>query len=282
MPQAATVMPTIGTVSGLTLVTDINAALAAIVSHNSGATAPSATAPTEGQFWLDTSTTPRTLRIYDGIQWVAMGTLDDSGHLWMPVTSAQILAALGFTPASATALALKLDASAYTAADVLAKLLTVDGSGSGLDADTVRGATPTTFGLALLAGAVAAASDVQAGTNNAKPVTPAGLAGSAAIQALTYGSTTSWNMASGYNAKVTLTGVTTFSVSGQLAGLPYTLFVTQDGTGGRTASWPASFNWGAAGAPTLSTAGGKTDIISLMCTDASAPTFVATLAGKGF
>jgi len=38
-----------------------------------------------------------------------------------------------------TALGLKLDSSAYTAADVLAKIKTVDGAGSGLDADTVDG-----------------------------------------------------------------------------------------------------------------------------------------------
>lgn len=37
-----------------------------------------------------------------------------------------------------------------TAADILTKLLTVDGSGSGLDADTLRGVTPSTFGLNLL------------------------------------------------------------------------------------------------------------------------------------
>ncbi len=41
-----------------------------------------------------------------------------------------VAGALGFTP---------LDASAYTAADVLAKLLTVDGAGTGLDADTLDG-----------------------------------------------------------------------------------------------------------------------------------------------
>lgn len=38
-----------------------------------------------------------------------------------------------------TALATKLNSSAYTAADVLAKLLTQDGSGSGLDADKLDG-----------------------------------------------------------------------------------------------------------------------------------------------
>ncbi len=43
------------------------------------------------------------------------------------------------------ALNLKLDASAYTAADVLAKVLTVDGAGSGLDADTLDGLSSAAF-----------------------------------------------------------------------------------------------------------------------------------------
>jgi hypothetical protein len=44
-----------------------------------------------------------------------------------------------------------------TAAQILAKLVTVDGSGSGLDADTVRATTPGATGLSILAGASAAA-----------------------------------------------------------------------------------------------------------------------------
>lgn len=43
------------------------------------------------------------------------------------------------TEALANEVSLKLDASFYTAADVLSKVKTVDGSGSGLDADTVDG-----------------------------------------------------------------------------------------------------------------------------------------------
>ncbi|WP_373845089.1 hypothetical protein [Clostridium sp.] len=43
------------------------------------------------------------------------------------------------------AIATKLNSSAYTAADVLAKLKTVDGSGSGLDADLLDGKEATTF-----------------------------------------------------------------------------------------------------------------------------------------
>ena len=43
------------------------------------------------------------------------------------------------TKADTSALTSKLDTSAYTAADVLSKLLTVDGTGTGLDADKVDG-----------------------------------------------------------------------------------------------------------------------------------------------
>jgi hypothetical protein len=44
-----------------------------------------------------------------------------------------------------TALAGKLDSSSYTAADVLAKLITVDGTGSSLDADTLDGSHASAF-----------------------------------------------------------------------------------------------------------------------------------------
>lgn len=47
-----------------------------------------------------------------------------------------------------TLLGSKLDASSYTASDVLTKLLTVDGSGSGLDADTLDGVSAAGFATA--------------------------------------------------------------------------------------------------------------------------------------
>lgn len=55
----------------------------------------------------------------------------------------ELAAALGDDPNFATtvtnSIATKLNSSSYTAADVLAKIKTVDGSGSGLDADTLDG-----------------------------------------------------------------------------------------------------------------------------------------------
>jgi len=57
--------------------------------------------------------------------------------------------------------------------------------------------------------------------------------------------------------------ITTLTISNPLAvGSIYVLVLKQDGTGGRTISWPASVKWGDAGAPTLSGAN-KTDLINL-------------------
>lgn len=89
--QGSGCLPTTGTVSGLTLVQDINAAIAALISTNSGNSAPSTdctAVPIKGQLWLDTSTTPRTVRIYDGASWLAVGTVDDVGHFWISNQSA--------------------------------------------------------------------------------------------------------------------------------------------------------------------------------------------------
>lgn len=82
MSQNSLVLPTSGTLSGLQAVTDINGALDTLNTKWSGAGAP-ATAEF-GQTWLDTSTTPATLRLYDGAQWVAVGTLDGANHVWQP------------------------------------------------------------------------------------------------------------------------------------------------------------------------------------------------------
>lgn len=50
-----------------------------------------------------------------------------------------------FTTTMTTALAAKLNSASYTAADVLSKLLTVDGAGSGLDADLLDGINSASF-----------------------------------------------------------------------------------------------------------------------------------------
>lgn len=86
--QGSGCMPTTGTVSGLVFSQNITAGIAALISSNSGASAPStdcSAAPVKGQLWLDTSVTPNVLRQFDGAaNWVALGAIDGSNHIWNP------------------------------------------------------------------------------------------------------------------------------------------------------------------------------------------------------
>lgn len=85
--QGSGCLPTTGTVSGLSMTQYINAAIAALTSSFSGAAAPSTdctAAPVKGQIWLDTSVTPNVEKRYDGTNWVAVGAIDSSNHLWSP------------------------------------------------------------------------------------------------------------------------------------------------------------------------------------------------------
>ncbi len=77
MSQGSTVLPTTGVFSGLTEQGNINAALAALLSNNSGGAAPSA--PTQYQFWADTSVSGQvTLHWYIGTTWVPLLVADTS------------------------------------------------------------------------------------------------------------------------------------------------------------------------------------------------------------
>lgn len=123
----------------------------------------------------------------------------------------------------------------------------------------------------------ASAAEIRTGTEAAKAIAPDQLVASAAPQTLTDGATINWDMASGYNAKVTLGGNRTMAApTNPKVGLSYALEVIQDGTGSRTIAWNAAFDWGLAGTPTLSTAAGKRDLVFLYCYDAGTPKFRAT------
>lgn len=129
----------------------------------------------------------------------------------------------------------------------------------------------------------ATAAEVQAGTESAKAIAPDQLIAAAAPQTLTDGATIAWDMAAGFNAKVTLGGNRTLGTpTNPKAGLTYSLAVIQDATGSRTMTWPSAFDWGTTGAPTLTTTASKRDRITLFCTDAATPKFDAFLSGKGF
>lgn len=85
--QGSLCMPTTGTVSGLTFSQNVNAALQALVTSNSGASAPvnpCGASPQIGQVWLDSSGSLPIVRYYDGTSWLPFGTIDNTTHTWVP------------------------------------------------------------------------------------------------------------------------------------------------------------------------------------------------------
>lgn len=86
--QNSLVMPTTGPLSMSDYSADVNAAFDSIASQYNGPSAPGVGIggqPYTYQFWMDTSTTLKTLRVYDGSTWVGIGTLSTSSHLFQPL-----------------------------------------------------------------------------------------------------------------------------------------------------------------------------------------------------
>ena len=79
---------------------------------------------------------------------------------------------------------------------------------------------------------------------------------------LTDGATISWDVSTSPVAKVTLGGNRTISAPSNSAGAGQfiSLLVIQDGTGSRTLTWNAVYEFASDTAPTLTTTGGKGDL----------------------
>jgi len=88
--------------------------------------------------------------------------------------------------------------------------------------------------------------------------------GSAAtLQSLTATATTTIDFALGDLVNLTLTSNTILTFANPRVG-SIIIKVIQGGIGGYEITWPANINWGEDGAPSLTVAVGKTDIISLI------------------
>ena len=82
---------------------------------------------------------------------------------------------------------------------------------------------------------------------------------------LTDGATIDWNLALNQVAKVTLAGNRSMNApTNQVDGAVYILTVTQDATGTRTLSWNAAFKFPGGVAPTLTSTGLKSDILTFL------------------
>jgi hypothetical protein len=177
-------------------------------------------------------------------------TLNGSGAISATTSPAFVTPAIGV--ATGTSLALG-------GATLGSNALAVTGS-SALGATT---ASTLAIGGSTALTANAAASDVQAGTSGALVVTPTALMGSASPQTLA-ATGFAWNAAIGYNATATLTGNTQTipNPTNIFAGQTYTLVINPSTFTGY--AWGTAFDWGAAGAPTLTAS--KQNVIACIST----------------
>ena len=85
-----------------------------------------------------------------------------------------------------------------------------------------------------------------------------------ALSALTYAANLAIDWDDGKMRSVTLTGNTTISFSNAGVGDVLVLQVTQDSTGSRTITWPASVEWAGGSAEGPSSGGGEVDIYTFL------------------
>jgi hypothetical protein len=136
--------------------------------------------------------------------------------------------------------------------------------------DAVLTSTTTTAGAALpKAGGTLSGEIVAADQIISAPVLKD--IGETCVANATSGSTDTISLTDGNVHNVTLTANCTFTFSAPPASGTsgsFTLFLNQDGTGSRTATWPGSVKWAGGTAPTLTTTASRTDILVFTTIDA--------------
>lgn len=98
------------------------------------------------------------------------------------------------------------------------------------------------------------------------------------VVATTSSGSYTWSTGSAQVLELTLTGnVSPITATGTVAGTSYMLYLKQDATGSRTATW-SGFKWASGVAPTLSTTGNAVDIFTFYY-DGSSMNCVGTSKG---
>ena len=223
--QNALSSPITGTVSGLDLTNNYNGALDSLLTNQAGAAAPTNSltgVPEQGQFWFDTATSPPSLQIYDGGQWLTIGSVDDANHWWEPVVG-------GGAGSIASASTTDLGSLPYSFLTITGTA-TIDSFGSSAPVGSVKylvfsGAATlhynaSTMVLPTAANIVAAAGDAAVAVQTAsgawqvnyfpisgKPVASLATVPSGAVMAFALGSCpTGWAVADGSGGRVNMRG----------------------------------------------------------------------------
>ena len=228
--------------TGANVRSDINGALAAIVSNNSSSTEPATTFAF--QWWADTNNTLLKIRNAANSAWVTVGDYSTAnfGLVTTATANSTYLAKAGGTVTGALEIG--------TAGSLVFEGATAN------DFETTLAVTdPTadrTITLPNATGTVALLSLAQTFT----------AAQRGSITALTDGATITPDFAVANNFSVTLGGNRTLANPSNLtAGQSGSIFVSQDGTGSRTLAFGSQYDFAGGTAPTLSTAASAVDRI---------------------
>ena len=230
--------------SGANFRSELNTILAAIVSQNSGSTAPSTTYAY--QWWIDSGVSPALLKIRNAANdaWITVGD----------VTAAN-LGLLTSATAASTYLAL---AGGTVTGELLigtSGSLVFEGSSADANETTLAVTNPTADRTITLPDA----SLTVAGINLAQTFTAAQRG---TISALTDGATITPDFAVANNFSVTLGGNRTLANPTNLtAGQSGAIWITQDGTGSRTLAFGSYWDFTGGTAPTLTTTAAARDCL---------------------
>tara|TARA_B100000519_G_C14253370_1_gene443675 strand:- start:219 stop:1028 length:810 start_codon:yes stop_codon:yes gene_type:complete len=237
--------------SGSVVRGDINDVLQAIVSLNYGDNQPTTRYPY--QWWADTQNNILKIRNSANDDWINVITL--AGGVDVDAAS-NFNEDVTFTSANGNNIVFDKSANSLTIGDSVT--LKIGGGGDLVLQHTGSKSTINDAGtgdLEIQRGGTAVLSIVSGGVS---------LAGGAAanVTALSDGSTITIDMATACHHSVTLGGNRTFAApSNQVVGQSGSIFITQDGTGSRTATFNSAFKFIGGTAPTLTTTASATDRI---------------------
>ena len=235
--------------------TDLNNALSAIQTLNSGTSRPASAVA--NSLWLDTTTpTAPTLKYYDGADDISLATIDHVGNTvnWLDSTvvfdivndiTPQLGGMLDVNGQAIGDGTLELIKFSETASAV--NEITITNSATGNNPEISATGDDTNIGLSLSTKGTGLIK-FNDGAYNADAT-------------LTDGATITWDVGSSPVAKVTLGDNRTLSApTNSVAGQFISIAVIQDGTGSRTLTWNSAYEFTGDVAPTLTTTASKADI----------------------
>ncbi len=139
MAQVATSNYPIPNDTGANVRSDINSNLADLYSTSSGSSAPPAAV--DNQLWIDTSTTPDTLKCKQGSSWISLGTIStDLGHA--SAASPTFTGNLNLPPGSSSSLPLRVTGDTDTGFFFATNTVNVHAGGTTSHEFTASASTP--------------------------------------------------------------------------------------------------------------------------------------------